>query len=101
FFGYFRPNLCTLLMDISEFGLQAAPGPQIRAVPPFYMKYLEQVWAPLLVRVVSIPFVGTDTTLGVFIDSDTHGQHSGNLTDPGIHQRWLGFPYGQDDKHHP
>jgi len=44
FFGYFRPNLCTLLMDISEFGLQTAPGPQIQAGPRFYMKYLEQVW---------------------------------------------------------
>ena len=25
FFGYFEMNLCTLLMDISEFGFQATP----------------------------------------------------------------------------
>jgi hypothetical protein len=41
FFGYMRPDLCTLLMDISEFGLEV----QALGVPPrFYMKYLEQVW---------------------------------------------------------
>jgi hypothetical protein len=43
FFGYMRPDLCTLLMDISAFGLKAqvldSDGP-----PRFYMKYLEQVW---------------------------------------------------------
>ncbi len=39
FFGYMRPGLCMLLMDISEFGLQASGAP-----PRFYMKYLEQVW---------------------------------------------------------
>lgn len=41
FFGYMRSKLCTLLMDISEFGL----GVQESGPPPrFYMKYLEQVW---------------------------------------------------------
>ena len=42
FFGYMGPELCTLLMDISEFGL-AAQAPE--AIPPrFYMSYLQQVW---------------------------------------------------------
>jgi len=27
FFGYFGPKLCTIIMDISEFGLQATPRP--------------------------------------------------------------------------
>src|SRR6266704_81955 len=36
FFGYFEPDLCTLLMDISEFGLQAAPGQFRRAGPRLY-----------------------------------------------------------------
>jgi hypothetical protein len=44
FFGYYRPELCTLLMDISEFGLQPAPGPGMEAGPRFYMTYLEEVW---------------------------------------------------------
>jgi len=44
FFGYFGPSLCTLLMDISEFGLQAAAGRGTQVGPRFYMKYLEQVW---------------------------------------------------------
>jgi hypothetical protein len=41
FFGYFGSSLCTLLMDISEFGL-VGRGTQVG--PRFYMKYLEQVW---------------------------------------------------------
>jgi hypothetical protein len=42
FFGYMRPEQCTLLMDISELGLkdQQASG----VLPRFYMKYLEAVW---------------------------------------------------------
>ena len=47
FFGYFESNLLTTLMDISEFGLQAATpsGRSIAQVGPrFYMKYLDQVW---------------------------------------------------------
>ena len=44
FFGDFRPDVCILMMDISEFGLQAAPGPGMVAGPRFYMSYLEQVW---------------------------------------------------------
>ncbi|KIM71106.1 hypothetical protein PILCRDRAFT_830541 [Piloderma croceum F 1598] len=31
-------------MDISEFGLQAAPGPGMEAGPQFYVTYLEEVW---------------------------------------------------------
>src|SRR5258707_5150622 len=44
FFGYLEPSLCTLIMDISEFGLHAAKawGPDIEAGPRFYMKYLDQ-----------------------------------------------------------
>lgn len=41
FFGYFDAKLCTLIMDISEFGLKATPG---QAMPRFYMKYLEKIW---------------------------------------------------------
>jgi hypothetical protein len=44
FFGYFRPSVCTLIMDISEFGLQAAPVDVMGAGPRFYMKYTAQVW---------------------------------------------------------
>ena len=43
FFGYFRSNLCTLLMDISEFGLEAVSGPGTQVGPRFYMKHMEQV----------------------------------------------------------
>ena len=43
FFGYMSPDLCTILMDISELGLkdQASEEP---VFPRFYMKYLEAVW---------------------------------------------------------
>jgi hypothetical protein len=44
FFGYFEPGVYTLLMDISEFGLQAAPDQVMRAGPRFYMNYINQVW---------------------------------------------------------
>ena len=39
FFGYMDEELCTLLMDVSEFGLSGATGPP----PRFYMKQLKQV----------------------------------------------------------
>ncbi|KAM6499157.1 hypothetical protein JOM56_004665 [Amanita muscaria] len=42
FFGYFRSSLLTVLMDISEFGLQLTPITQVG--PRFYMKYTKQVW---------------------------------------------------------
>lgn len=48
FFGYFSSDLCEIIMDISEFGLQAAPDQDI-AGPRFYMKYLEQVWYLLFI----------------------------------------------------
>src|SRR6266545_7814206 len=41
-FGYFDPSVCTLLMDISEFGLQAAPDQAMQAEPRFHMDYLDQ-----------------------------------------------------------
>jgi hypothetical protein len=44
FFGYFRSILCTLLMDISEFGLEVVSGPGTQVGPRFYMKHMEQVW---------------------------------------------------------
>ncbi len=45
FFGYFEPDVCIMLMDISEFGLEEkSPLGHIKAGPRFYMKYLEQVW---------------------------------------------------------
>jgi len=47
FFGYFRPEVLTILMDISEFGLQAAtPTGQsnFQVGPRFYMTYLDEVW---------------------------------------------------------
>ncbi|KIM76480.1 hypothetical protein PILCRDRAFT_826247 [Piloderma croceum F 1598] len=44
FFGYFRSILCTLLMDISEFGLEVVPGPGTQVGPRFYMKHMEQIW---------------------------------------------------------
>ncbi|KIK06042.1 hypothetical protein K443DRAFT_674606 [Laccaria amethystina LaAM-08-1] len=52
FFGYMRADLCTLLLDISEFGL-AKPLPTatfgLPVGPRFYMKYLEQIWFILFV----------------------------------------------------
>jgi len=44
FFGYFRSKLCTLLTDISEFGLETVSGPGTQVGPRFYMKHMEQVW---------------------------------------------------------
>ncbi|CAA7270465.1 unnamed protein product [Cyclocybe aegerita] len=49
FFGYMPPELCTLLLDISEFGLAAeantrANGHALQVAPRFYMKYLYHVW---------------------------------------------------------
>ncbi|KIM38252.1 hypothetical protein M413DRAFT_420814 [Hebeloma cylindrosporum] len=42
FFGHLDVELCTLLLDICEFGLDSK---EIRGPPPhFYMKYLEQIW---------------------------------------------------------
>jgi len=49
FFGYMTPEHCTLLLDISEFGL-AKPRPNRMIIGPrFYMKYLEQIWFILFV----------------------------------------------------
>ena len=46
FFGYFEPKILTVLMDVSEFGLQAATptGPTAQVGPRFYMTYLDEVW---------------------------------------------------------
>ncbi|KIM38254.1 hypothetical protein M413DRAFT_37403, partial [Hebeloma cylindrosporum] len=49
FFGYMEPQRCTLLLDISEFGLAKPTGVRDHASgltvgPHFYMKYLENVW---------------------------------------------------------
>ena len=47
FFGYFVTDILTILLDISEFGLQAAtPTGQsiVQVGPRFYMTYLEEVW---------------------------------------------------------
>ena len=41
FFGYFEPSVCTILMDISEFGF---PDYARQVGPRFYMKYLQQIW---------------------------------------------------------
>jgi hypothetical protein len=64
FFGYFDSNLLTTLMDISEFGLQAATptGRSITQVGPcFYMKYLNQVWFLLFTQEKEI--VSWDTVM--------------------------------------
>ena len=45
FFGYFEPDILTVLMDISEFGLRAGtPTGQWQVGPRFYMTYLDEVW---------------------------------------------------------
>lgn len=49
FFGYFHPELRTLLFDISEFGLSSSDIPgqtrqPLQLGPRFYMRYLEQIW---------------------------------------------------------
>ncbi|KAJ3513476.1 hypothetical protein NLJ89_g2925 [Agrocybe chaxingu] len=49
FFGYMPPQLYTLLLDISEFGLAAEANARVngrapRVGPRFYMKYLCYVW---------------------------------------------------------
>lgn len=51
FFGYMRLELCTLLLDISEFVFPAdadamveANSPDLPVRPRFYMRYLSQVW---------------------------------------------------------
>jgi len=52
FFGYMDPERCTLLLDISEFGLtkpDIIPGQRFPVGPHFYMKYLDQVWFVLFV----------------------------------------------------
>ena len=44
FLGYLDTDICTLLMDISEFGLAV----QASGVPPrFYMEYHEHIWVVL------------------------------------------------------
>ena len=52
FFGYMTSELCTILLDISEFGL-AKPYPTeafgLPVGPRFYMKYLSQIWFVLFV----------------------------------------------------
>ena len=42
FFGYMGTQLCTLLLDISEFGLEASLSTEIG--PRFYMRYLDEIW---------------------------------------------------------
>ena len=56
FFGYMEQQRCTLVLDISEFGLTQSdtniPGPALGSLPVgphFYMKYLDQVWFVLFV----------------------------------------------------
>jgi len=54
FLGYMEPERCTLVLDISEFGLAKpdttpSPGQGFPVGPHFYMKYLEQVWFILFV----------------------------------------------------
>ena len=48
FIGYFEPDILTALMDISEFGLQAAAPTFRRSIeqvgPRFYMNYINEVW---------------------------------------------------------
>ncbi|KAF8800398.1 hypothetical protein BYT27DRAFT_7200306 [Phlegmacium glaucopus] len=46
FFGYMTPELCQLLLDISEFGLkeEKSDGHRSPVGPRFYMKYLSEVW---------------------------------------------------------
>ena len=52
FFGYMTPELCTPLLDISEFGL-VKPRPTetvgLPVGPRFYMKYLYEIWFILFV----------------------------------------------------
>ena len=52
FFGYITPEVCALLLDISEFGL-VEPHPTkntgLPVGPRFYMKYLNQIWFVLFV----------------------------------------------------
>ena len=54
FFGYMEPERCTLVLDISQFGLTQpdtipGPGQGFLVGPHFYMKYLEQIWFILFV----------------------------------------------------
>ncbi|EDR08770.1 uncharacterized protein LACBIDRAFT_327083 [Laccaria bicolor S238N-H82] len=53
FFGYMTPEICALLLDISEFGLaEHRPTNTIIGLPVgprFYMKFLEQIWFILFV----------------------------------------------------
>ena len=54
FFGYIEPERCTLVLDISEFGLTqpdtiSGPGQGFPVGPHFYMRYLDQVWFVLFV----------------------------------------------------
>ncbi|EDR01393.1 uncharacterized protein LACBIDRAFT_333302 [Laccaria bicolor S238N-H82] len=53
FFGYMTPELCTLLLDISEFGLvkphSSTETPGLPVGPRFYMKYLSEIWFVLFV----------------------------------------------------
>ncbi|KIJ94513.1 hypothetical protein K443DRAFT_110298 [Laccaria amethystina LaAM-08-1] len=52
FFGYLTSELCTLLLDISEFGLAELPRlteNRLPVGPRFYMKYLSQIWFVLFV----------------------------------------------------
>ena len=54
FFGYIEPERCTLVLDISEFGLTqpdtiSGPSQRFPVGTHFYMKYLDQVWFVLFV----------------------------------------------------
>ncbi|EDR13860.1 uncharacterized protein LACBIDRAFT_321480 [Laccaria bicolor S238N-H82] len=52
FFGYMTPELCTLLLDISEFGLvkpRLTETVGLPVGPHFYMKYLSEIWFVLFV----------------------------------------------------
>ena len=46
FFGYIRPELCQILLDISEFGLKhdKTEEPGLSVGPRFYMKYGSEIW---------------------------------------------------------
>jgi len=73
FFGYMGPELCTLLLDISEFGLAKLRPAQTSGLtvgPRFYMKYMSQVWFVLFQPRERDGIIGYSPNLQVMEDED-------------------------------
>jgi hypothetical protein len=91
FFGYMRPELCTLLLDISEFGLAETHTEfnvyGLPVGPHFYMKYISEVWFVLFVPGQRDGMLGYSSKLPYLEEEDEEAARDKKVAedfDPGL-----------------